>query len=109
MLPPVKMASNSGTETESVLVVSDDDAVTAGCEYNLSKCMDARVDTATNVGEAVDILSRHDGIGCIVSDHALPDTDGVALHEVIRAQFPALPFILAPDPFLRRTSLVVYP
>lgn len=88
------MSSDSDDELTTVLVVSGDREFTDGCEHKLPNHADVRVRTASTVGEAVDILSRHGQVDCIVSDHNLPDTDGVAFLEVVRARSPALPFIL---------------
>jgi PAS domain S-box-containing protein len=75
-------------------------AVTADTEYaerigaRLSADGDVSLDTVRTVEEALEYLATDTPVDCIVSDHDLPDTDGVAFLEAVRAQFPNLPFIL---------------
>jgi len=52
------------------------------------------VTIAASVGAALDRLDE--GIDCVVSDHDLPDGDGVTLLERLRERRPALPFVLFP-------------
>ena len=49
--------------------------------------------TAASASEGMDRL-RSDSIDCIVSDYDMPETDGIALLEEVRAEFGELPFIL---------------
>ncbi|NHX36499.1 MULTISPECIES: sensor histidine kinase [Halolamina] len=81
-------------EQISVLAVTADREFTAACERVLPEHGDIRVVSATSVGEAIDVLDRETQVDCVISDHDLPDTDGVAFLEAVRAQAPTLPFIL---------------
>ncbi|QSG10404.1 Signal transduction regulator [Halapricum desulfuricans] len=75
-------------------MVTADREFAAASERNLTRQSDLQVKTVTTVGAAIDVLAATDDIDCIVSDHDLPDTDGVAFLEVVRAHLPTLPFIL---------------
>jgi len=77
----------------SVLVVTANPDFASACEMQLPAHADIDVTTASTVGDAVDVFvsESHD---CIVSDHDLPDTDGIAFLEAVRAQAPTLPFVL---------------
>ena len=50
------------------------------------------IETATGADEAVDQLTTD--IDCVVSDYIMPDKNGLTLLEAVRAEHPALPFIL---------------
>ncbi|MDS0294732.1 response regulator [Halogeometricum luteum] len=51
------------------------------------------VETATNVGEALDRLAE-EAFDCVVSDYEMPERTGIDLLETIRTTRPDLPFIL---------------
>jgi len=87
------MASEEGSPIP-VLVVTADCDFAAACERRLPTHGEFTVHTASTVGAAIDILRSDTPVDCIVSDHDLPDTDGVAFLEAVRAQEPILPFIL---------------
>lgn len=78
----------------SVLAVSADEAFVRELGNQLRTHVSAEVYTATTVGEAIDLLVGEPRIDCIVSDHDLPETDGVAFLQLVRAQDPSLPFVL---------------
>jgi PAS domain S-box-containing protein len=88
------MSSGTDGQPIAVVVVTADTEFAAACDQQLPQRADIQVTTATTVGEAVDRLAGPESIDCIVSDHDLPDTDGVAFLEIVRAQAPTLPFIL---------------
>lgn len=48
---------------------------------------------ATSVDEAVSILQKKE-IDCIVSDYDMPEKDGLDFLELVRDEYPTLPFIL---------------
>ena len=50
------------------------------------------IETATSTDEAIDKLTTD--IDCVVSDYNMPAKNGLALLEAVRAEHPALPFIL---------------
>jgi len=52
------------------------------------------VRTAETAGEGLALLPSDPDITCVVSDHDLPDVDGIAFLETVRAQDPEVPFIL---------------
>lgn len=78
----------------TILIVTADEAFAAACEAELPEHDDLRVMAARSVGEALDILDGETRIECVVSDHDLPDTNGIAFLEAVRVQAPTLPFIL---------------
>ncbi|CDK39068.1 PAS domain S-box protein [Halorubrum sp. AJ67] len=78
----------------NVLVVTADRDFAAACERSFPNYGDFTVHTASTVGAAIDVLGSDTRIECIVSDHNIPDTDGIAFLEAVRAQAPILPFIL---------------
>ncbi|WP_158855221.1 PAS domain-containing protein [Halorhabdus sp. CUG00001] len=51
------------------------------------------VETATSAAAALDVLAEID-VDCIVSDYEMPDCDGIAFLEAVRAEYDDLPFIL---------------
>jgi len=85
---------DTGERPVSVLAVTADREFAAACERQLSTLENINVSTADTVGEAIDVLVSGDTLDCLISDHDLPDTDGVAFLEAVRAQAPTLPFIL---------------
>ncbi|WP_435093056.1 PAS domain S-box protein [Halorubrum sp. N11] len=78
----------------SILIVTADDAFAAACKSELPEHDDFQVISARSVGEALDMLEGETPIECVVSDHDLPDTNGIAFLEAVRVQAPTLPFIL---------------
>ncbi|WP_248517724.1 PAS domain S-box protein [Salinarchaeum laminariae] len=91
------MDSAVGVDPVTVLAVTADDTVAAHCR----ECLDAEghfeVTTATAVGSAIEHLDATPDVDCVVSDHDLPDLDGIALLEAVRAQAPELPVVLFTD------------
>jgi len=77
----------------SVLVVTASPDFASACQTHLPGHADINVTTTSTVGDAVDVFVD-DSPDCIVSDHDLPDTDGIAFLEAVRTQAPTLPFIL---------------
>ena len=88
------MTADRTDKHSSVLVVTGNQEFAAACKRHLSAVADLHISTAKTVEEATDTLVAKDEIDCIVSDHNLPDIDGVTFLEVVRAQSPTLPFIL---------------
>jgi PAS domain S-box-containing protein len=75
------------------LVVTAESAFAADCERHLGESDRREIVTVSTVSEAVDTLEDR-SIDCIISDHDLPDTDGLAFLQIVRANNPTLPFIL---------------
>ncbi|ALG81201.1 PAS/PAC sensor signal transduction histidine kinase [Halanaeroarchaeum sulfurireducens] len=80
-----------------VLVVASDVSFARRCERNLSRKDDFVVETAGTVEEAIGHVTGERAIDCIVSEFDLPETDGIAFLEMVRAHAPAVPFILVAD------------
>ncbi|MFB6253055.1 MAG: response regulator, partial [Halobacteriaceae archaeon] len=51
------------------------------------------VETATNASEGLDKLAETE-IDCVVSDYDMPGANGIELLEIVRENYPDLPFIL---------------
>ncbi|WP_058991731.1 ATP-binding protein [Haloarcula sp. CBA1127] len=78
----------------AVLHVDDEpdflDVATEMLEQQSSKL---DVITATSAAEALDRLATNP-VDCLISDYRMPGKDGIELLEVVREEFPDLPFIL---------------
>jgi len=81
----------------AVLAVTADPAFATDCRERLSETGSVQVTTETTVEMALGHLTSGERIDCVVSDHDLPDTDGIALLEAVRVQRPTLPFVLFTD------------
>ncbi|QSG09573.1 Signal transduction regulator [Halapricum desulfuricans] len=55
------------------------------------------VRTYSTASEVLEYVKTQNHVDCIVSDHTLPDLDGITLLQTIRVQYPELPFILFTD------------
>jgi len=83
-----------GEQALSVLAVTADAEFATACERGLSEMERIDVTTVKTVGEAIDVLVSGESLDCLISEYDLPDTNGVAFLEAVRAQAPTLPFIL---------------
>jgi PAS domain S-box-containing protein len=83
-----------GQESMVVLAVDDDTLVLTNTIAMLEDLGHIGV-AASSAQEALDILRNHDGIDLVITDQAMPHTTGLQLIQAIRAQWPALPVILA--------------
>ncbi|WP_436902004.1 PAS domain S-box protein [Halovenus halobia] len=63
----------------------------------LAATTNTTVTTVDSVAEAMSMVRSADGVDCIISDQHLPETDGIAFLEAVRAQRPHLPFILCTE------------
>jgi len=89
------LAELNGQETIRVLHVDDEPDLAEVAGVYLEREKDAiDVETVTSAGDALDRLGRGPRIDCIVSDYDMPGMDGLALLDVVREEFPDLPFIL---------------
>ncbi|MDS0222495.1 response regulator [Haloarcula sp. S1AR25-5A] len=78
----------------TVLHVDDDSSFTEIVSEFLER-EDAvvSVESATSVEEALTVL-RNEPVDCIVSDYDMPNRDGLDFLELVRDDYPELPFIL---------------
>ena len=83
-----------GQESMVVLAVDDDTLVLTNTIAMLEDLGHIGV-AASSAQEALDILRNHDGIDLVITDQTMPHTTGLQLVQAIRAQWPALPVILA--------------
>ncbi|MEF8781307.1 MAG: PAS domain S-box protein, partial [Haloferacaceae archaeon] len=88
------MSSPESASTVNVLVVTADPEFANAAEQWLPAEGDIAVSSVSTVSAAVDRLEEEPRIDCVVSDHDLPETDGIALLETVRVETPSLPFIL---------------
>jgi signal transduction histidine kinase len=85
------------TDRIGVLLVDDDDAFLDAASARLER-EDGRfaVATATDGREALATLADRP-VDCVVSGYAMPEMDGLALLDAVRADHPDLPFVLFTD------------
>jgi PAS domain S-box-containing protein len=91
----VSLAGNAIKLTEITLLHVDDDPVFAELASTFLERQDDRftVETASSADAGLERLGDGE-IDCIVSDYDMPKTDGIEFLEVVRGDFPDLPFIL---------------
>jgi PAS domain S-box-containing protein len=80
--------------TIRILHVDDDPAFVEMASTFLERADDRfAVETSTTVREALHHLDER-GVDCVVSDYAMPHTNGIEFLEAVREDHPSLPFIL---------------
>lgn len=84
----------SKTETATILHVSVDASQSNAFSREIQERTDLTVITTDTVNEALHIFDTMDDVECIVSDYDIPDIDGLAFLQSVRAQNPSIPFIL---------------
>jgi PAS domain S-box-containing protein len=91
---PLPVASSEAKQSMQVLHVDDDPDLGELAKTCLERVDDdITVTTETNVVQALDQLGDGD-IDCIISDYDMPNTNGIEFLEIVREQYPDLPFIL---------------
>jgi PAS domain S-box-containing protein len=91
---PVPVAPSEQADEICVLQVDDDPAVmdlTKSCLERIDD--DIAVTTTTSVVAALDWLGDGE-FDCIISDYEMPNTTGIEFLEIVREQYPDVPFIL---------------
>ncbi|GAB3416332.1 hypothetical protein GCM10027435_13510 [Haloparvum alkalitolerans] len=87
----------SSSDPIRVLAIDDDGESVGLTADSLERESDRFVvETATDPDAALGRL-RDGPIDCVVSDYAIPDTDGIELLEAVRESHPELPFVLFAD------------
>lgn len=81
------------TSPLNILIVSADSGFVTKSIEQLRRRLGAEIRTVDSVERALEQLSQTT-VDCIVSDHDLPDMNGVEFLEAVRTQSPTLPFIL---------------
>ncbi|MFW5903158.1 MAG: PAS domain S-box protein [Halolamina sp.] len=87
------MADHPVSDHITVLYVTTDLRHSAFMERELGDREGFEVVTRSRVGAGLELLESR-AVDCIISDHDLPDTDGVAFLQAVRSQRPDLPFLL---------------
>ncbi|WP_146417304.1 response regulator [Haloarcula hispanica] len=91
---PIPLAKVEQSQQCTVLHVDDDPQVGELVEVYLERINDDfDVVTKTSAVAALDFV-RTEQVDCIVSDYDMPNTDGLEFLELIREQYPDIPFIL---------------
>jgi len=91
---PVPVASLQESDAVRVLHVDDDPDVTELTGLLLERAdEDLTVVGETSVVEGLNRL-REGEFDCVVSDYDMPNTDGLEFLDIVREQYPDLPFIL---------------
>lgn len=85
---------SSTTDSIHALHVDDDNAFVGMVKTFLErKREDISVTTETAVEDGMETL-RSETIDCVISDYEMPDQDGLDFLELVRDEYPDLPFIL---------------
>ncbi|WP_134670444.1 PAS domain-containing response regulator [Halorussus marinus] len=85
---------SSTTDSIHALHVDDDNAFVEMVKTFLErKREDVSVTTETAVEDGIETL-RSETIDCVISDYEMPDQDGLDFLELVRDEYPDLPFIL---------------
>jgi PAS domain S-box-containing protein len=91
---PLPVAGGEEEQSVQVLHVDDDPDLGELAKTCLERIdEDITVTTETNVVQALDHLGNGQ-IDCIISDYDMPNTNGIEFLEIVREQYPDLPFIL---------------
>ncbi|WP_135828321.1 bacterio-opsin activator domain-containing protein [Halorussus halobius] len=94
---------NAGTAADARVVEPPESAIRvlyvddADPPSTLSAADDVAVSAVPTGGVALDRLASPRTVDCVVSEHDLPETDGLDLLEVVRERHPGLPFVLYTD------------
>lgn len=84
------------TRPEPIEVLCVDDEpdsaiITAMCLEQIDECF--AVETATSAQAGFEYV-KNNAVDCIVSDYKMPDVDGLTFFEMVRKEYPRLPFVL---------------
>ena len=91
---PTPLADIKEREPVRVLHVDDDPGIVDVTATFLERINDGfEVTTTTTVVQALDLLGSGD-FDCVISDYQMPRTDGLEFLELVRDQYPDLPFVL---------------
>ncbi|AKH96797.1 PAS/PAC sensor signal transduction histidine kinase [Halanaeroarchaeum sulfurireducens] len=88
------MDGTSSQTSRSVLHVSADPPHADAFAREIEELTDFTVISTDSVGDALATLDTRADVECIVSDYDVPDIDGLAFLQSVRAQYPDIPFIL---------------
>jgi DNA-binding NtrC family response regulator len=80
-------------EEVRVLYVDDDELALDMRSRHLEECDGIVVVTETDPTAAIDVLARGT-VDCVLSDFDMPTQNGLEFLESVRAELPAMPFIL---------------
>ena len=88
------MSPKPTAEPSGILAVTADPTIAQRLPEQLSQDGQNTVTVVQTANAALAALDETGDIQCVVSDHDLPDVDGIALLETVRVQHPDLPFII---------------
>ncbi len=77
-----------------VILVVDDDALMLRALVRVLSRAGHEVVTATDGPSAMSVLAQRTDVGVVVSDYDMPLMTGLQLHALVKAEHPALPFVL---------------
>ena len=80
-------------EIKKILLIDDDDTFTFCMKKYLNK-RGCQVETASTVAEAKEVLKQMIPL-YVCSDLRLPDGSGLELLDIVRADYPDVPFLIA--------------
>ncbi len=86
------MDENLTVEPPHVLAVTADPTVAQQLSDQLGQ--EFQVTVVQTANAALATLEETSDVECVVSDHELPEVDGISLLETVRVQHPNLPFII---------------
>ncbi|MFT4891311.1 MAG: PAS domain S-box-containing protein [Halobacteriales archaeon] len=87
------MADRSLSAAITVLYVTTDGEHSSATRRALGSREGFEVVERSRVEDGLELLRGGD-VDCVISDHDLPDTDGIAFLEAVRSEHPDLPFLL---------------
>lgn len=91
---PIPTTITDDSEEMNILHVDDNPEIVELTQTFLERSDETfTVYGETNPVEAIQRLQDND-IDCVISDYDMPNTDGLELLEIVREQYPDLPFIL---------------
>jgi DNA-binding NtrC family response regulator len=86
------MNENLAGEPPHVLAVTADPTVAQQLPDQLGQ--EFQVTVVQTANAALATLEETSDVQCVVSDHELPEVDGISLLEAVRVQHPNFPFII---------------
>ena len=80
----------------SILYIDNDPVLLDMAKQFLERDTNSRVDIARNVTEALQLL-KNGSVDAIISDHKMPEIDGIYILKIVHEKYPGLPVIVFSD------------